>query len=463
MRSTRSERWRVGAILLASVLVSLWSCTGGGGEGEPRDGDGAGLDAAADSATDLPVDLVVDPADADLPLDDTGGTTSPGLVEVSDRMVVDERGGLLAIADRSSPLFGTQVLIPVGALSEPTLLSIRQGSPRSGDSAGFPRTMGVGPIVEVLPADLRFYADGAAPLAGPVTVWLPLPAGTSAAGLAVSRRDGDAWVDVASDGARVVTAGPTDGAAGVGLRVTLEVRRFGALRFTYSGARQTFVRNDMAGALTVSLTVHDYQTRDRWGYTPQPLAPEEFHGVRVGSRESVSLELVPGSYLVEGVSDIGARYCAELFVPAEASPLPVTFFAAMATCHQPEVSLTASADRVAPGAVVALEATLRDSASPNASGHWHATGGALEAPGATWRPSGEPRAATWTAPHQPGTYWVWLVAQAGGEMHQGVVTIEVARDNFGEALVLVTDAETRRAYIGHREGGLVSALALPPP
>jgi hypothetical protein len=84
----------------------------------------------------------------------------PDVGPVVASMMVDSAGGTLAVTDASSPLAGTQVVVPAGALSSPTLITI---APVSG--AGLP--------VNVVAA--RLGPSGIA-FANPVTVTLPYSA-----------------------------------------------------------------------------------------------------------------------------------------------------------------------------------------------------------------------------------------------------------------------------------------------
>jgi len=75
-------------------------------------------------------------------------------------MMMDSAGGILAVTDASSPLAGTQVVVPADALSNPTMITI---APVSG--AGFPANV---VAVRLGPSDIV--------LSNPVTVTLPYSA-----------------------------------------------------------------------------------------------------------------------------------------------------------------------------------------------------------------------------------------------------------------------------------------------
>jgi hypothetical protein len=109
-----------------ALLMALGACGSGGG------------DSGAVVATDPPP--VIGPAVAS--------------------MMVDSAGGTLAVTDPSSPLVGTQVTVPAGALSSPTMISIAQVS-----GAGIPANVVVA----------RFGPSGIV-FSNPVTVTLPYSA-----------------------------------------------------------------------------------------------------------------------------------------------------------------------------------------------------------------------------------------------------------------------------------------------
>jgi len=82
----------------------------------------------------------------------------PVISPVVASMVVDSAGGSLAVTDPSSPLAGTQVTIPAGALSSPTMLTIAQVA----GMAGLPANVAV---ARVGPSGIVFSS--------PVTITLP--------------------------------------------------------------------------------------------------------------------------------------------------------------------------------------------------------------------------------------------------------------------------------------------------
>ena len=113
-------------------LMALSACGGGGG------------DAAAVVANNPP----------------------PVISPVVASMVVDSAGGTLAVTDASSPLAGTQVTIPAGALASPTKLTIAQVA----GMAGVPANVAVArvgpsgivfssPVTITLPYSLQYMAD----------------------------------------------------------------------------------------------------------------------------------------------------------------------------------------------------------------------------------------------------------------------------------------------------------------
>jgi hypothetical protein len=62
--------------------------------------------------------------------------------------MIGPEGGHLTISDIESPLYGTVLKIPAGALDTPTMIQIREGN-HSG-------TFGIGPSVQLLPEGLEF-------------------------------------------------------------------------------------------------------------------------------------------------------------------------------------------------------------------------------------------------------------------------------------------------------------------
>lgn len=417
------------ATLTAVLIAALTGCSGG--SSLPGDLGDAGVDAPGDGSGDGPSDVPSDgPFDApDIGLDrGDAGPEGPGLIEVTDRMVLDERGGLLAVDDTTSRLYGAQVFVPVGALSEPTLLSMREGAPRSDPAGEVIRTvMGVGPILELLPEEQFFFGEGGNDFTNRVRVSLPLPAGTPPTGLAISRWSTSFWRPAEAEGGQLVAVGPAAPPA-KGPRVVFETDRFGAYRATYAEVREASVRNSQTEALTVSLTAQDYDTQERWGYTPPPLDPAAFSDLPIPAGQAPFLLLVPGTYLVEAVTELGARYCVEMSIFPNSPPPQIAFFAGMPPCQKPEASLSADATEVAPSGTVTLTGVISDAVAANASGEWQWTGGALANADPLLWPSGEQRTATWTAPEQPGTYWVSLIGYAAA-MDQAVVAIDVVADN----------------------------------
>src|SRR3954471_19937187 len=75
-------------------------------------------------------------------------------------MMVDSAGGTLAVTDASSPLAGTQVMVPAGALASPTMITISSVS-----GGGIPANL---VVARLGPSGIAFSS--------PVTVTLPYSA-----------------------------------------------------------------------------------------------------------------------------------------------------------------------------------------------------------------------------------------------------------------------------------------------
>lgn len=68
--------------------------------------------------------------------------------EFSASAVIGPEGGMVAVIDPASPIYGTSLKIPAGALDSPVRISIREGS----HSCAF----GMGPSINLVPAGLNF-------------------------------------------------------------------------------------------------------------------------------------------------------------------------------------------------------------------------------------------------------------------------------------------------------------------
>ena len=72
----------------------------------------------------------------------------PDLKTSSASAVIGPEGGMVTVADPASPVYGTTLKIPAGALDEPVRITIREGI----HSCDF----GLGPTINLSPGGLRF-------------------------------------------------------------------------------------------------------------------------------------------------------------------------------------------------------------------------------------------------------------------------------------------------------------------
>lgn len=422
---------------LCSSIIGLLACSGSndvadGGDTQgpdaimdttpPQDGipDGTTTDSAtdgtaADSVTDLAdladgADDATGVPDADTAVDT--GDANEEVFEVGPRALIDERGGLLAITDPASPVFGAQLSIPAGALSEPRLMTLREAAlPAAIDQ------MVAAPGIELLPAETYFQA--------PATLLMPIPDGVPAGALRAQRWSGTYWErDVTTLG-----GGYRDPDAALGGYLLARAPHFSSYWATYEGLVELRFDNGpdaSATTLEVVLAGYDYDEA-ALGFVPPP-PPSIAETLEEGFNKT--WRVYPGRYVLVGryEGDEVARCLLVDVTPAQRAW--VRFYPDTPGCARPEVTLEASPTIVEAGAAADL-VVRATSPGANPLNLWFtATHGGVSSVAATGEGAWT---ATYRAPQRAGRAWVYAT------VYDDVTGV------FGEAAQEITVTSPNRA------------------
>jgi len=345
-----------------------------------------------------------------------GGPRDDDPPAVAAELELDERGGIVAVTDHRSPLFGATVTLPPGALSRRVTVSLAEAEELPEGST----TLGIGAVLDASAGDVE--------LALPAVVELPLPAGAPADGVGAGRWDASAegWEGASGEVRRY-----DDPEDEVGARIVFSTRDLGLFRVIYRDQQPVRVRNDGSGPLEVSVAAFRYETQAGRMYTPVP--PVDFRRM-LEPGEHGDLHLLPGEYVLHGTFDgESVPRCERVQVVDPVSstePLGVVMTDATAPCTQPAVRLSTSDDTVQTGGDVVLRATPTSAGASTIDWSWSATGGAIAGPITGTTDSGEMVEATWTGPDGEGVYHVYFVATLeDGWFSEGVARIEVSGPN----------------------------------
>ncbi len=322
-----------------------------------------------------------------------GGDDPP---EVTSSLSLGAQGGVVAMADSSSEVFGANLVVPPDALGRFTEITLQVAESIPEGSNAF----GAGPAVEVLPEELSFDS--------PATLELPVPDGLDPEGLTAGRWDPDAQSWVLAPGETRFDDPQTERGGNVAIPVT----GGGTFRLLYMDPQPVEVLNDGSGAIDVRLATQHFQTREGRGYTPPP--PRSGFERALEPRAVATLLLVPGDYVVQATFEgESVPRCERVTVTDPVSstePLAVAFSDFTPPCPLPAVRSTATPREVSSNEPVRLQAVATASAGGSLTWHWLVTGGSIEGETTGTTTSGEAVDATWLAPDAPGFYYLSFVA-----------------------------------------------------
>lgn len=377
--------------------------------------------------------------------DPPGITSALPAPEVGPRMRLDARGGVAAITDPDSPLYGAAVVVPAGALSEATTIRIRRGRlPDASNHAG------AGEVLELLPEGTTFLE--------PVTVVLPVPDTAPLASLEprVWNEASERWETVGTSSAQYLLEDlELEG------ELVFQTTHFSRYRAVFRDTRTLGLRAT-EGNPRVRVVARGFAT----DVVPpgEPPLP-----ARVGT-ERVERELLPGDYVVEADFGDGPR-CARVDLTSSGAELALS--PSMSSCEAPTPTLTATPITVKIGEDVTLEASALSGSATNLDWFLNfSRGGQLMGGGRSGVMSTGDRL-TWTyRPTSRGTHIVYFTvyeAGAGPEalFGEAALTIEVTNANRPPKITRL-DADRRTVGPGGHdlsEGGppgFVTATAEPP-
>lgn len=352
---------------------------------------------------------------------DAGFRNPPPPLEVGAQARIGPRGGVVAITDPSSALFGATLHVPPGALREEIDIAIAEDAVPDAQ-----RTILAGPVVELSPSGLTF--------AVPATLVLPAFEGPTPDALTVAFYDEatGAWTRVADGAGR-----HADPVAQVGLEAIGTTDHFSRWAAVFAAPSRVVIDNALGAPVTAALIA------------TRPLAPEDDPSVAwtfsipraselaftLDAGASAELELLPGDYLFR-VSGAGAARCVPVRVPAGTSPPPVTLDPSAIECAPPEVTLEAPSEVVFVGDPVTLTGLARSSA-PTLEYWINVTGGRLSTSRRGTISSGEPLSIAW-AGTRPGTFEVFLTVYDGADVFGEARAIVVVRGNERPHFVSLT-------------------------
>ena len=318
------------------------------------------------------------------------GETPP---EVAATVELGPAGGIVAIVDPDSPLFGANLVLPplaLARLTEITLAAAEDVPERS-------NAIGVGSVLEIQPADLAFGRAG--------TAELPVPDGADSGDLTVAR-----WNETRSEWEIVPSSvssweDPDELRGGL---LRFQTDGGGSFRAIYREPQPVSVLNDGSGPLEVTLGAARF-TR----VTPSPPGNGELLAA-IEARDEEPFLLLPGEYILHGTfeGEVVPR-CTRVTItdPITTVPVETSFSDFTPPCAAPAVRVTLTPNELAAGEVSALHATATAATGTTVTWHWQYTGGAVFGELMGEAMSGEMITTMWTAPNGPGTYHVALVAE----------------------------------------------------
>ncbi|MEM9066968.1 MAG: hypothetical protein AAGE52_00640 [Myxococcota bacterium] len=334
----------------------------------------------------------------------TAGLPAP---DVDARVRMDEQGGVASITNPNSPLYGASVIVPPGALSEPTTIRLREG--RLPDTSS---RAGVGAVLELLPDGTEFLE--------PVTVLLPVPETTPVDALEarVWNEDAQSWDSVlASTGRYLLPDAEREG------EIEFQTDHFSRYRAVFRNTRTLGLR---AASGTPQVRIRARGFVDDSGV----IAIEEAAFPRRIGAERITRDLPPGNYVIEADFGSGPR-CARADLTT--GDVELTLEPSMSSCDAPTPQLRAEPLRVKVGEDVALSGAIASAGSVD----WFlnlSRGGQLIAGGRSGTTRGE--TLEWTfRPTSIGRHIIYLTAYEAGA---GPTAI------FGEANVVVEVTASNR-------------------
>lgn len=359
-----------------------------------------------------------------LPIGCTSGTglvQPPPPSEVGAELMIDSRGGTVAITDPASPLFGASVHIPAGAVATPTRIQIREGSVPEGSSAVL-----AGPIVELLPSGTTF--------AQPVEIVLPAHDGLDMSQVQASFFDEDAarptWQSIDASGGTYA-----DPVAEVGPQVVLRVDHFTEFAPTFRARRYFSVTSTLHDPFRATIIATRPLTETAFGFTFVTPRSDQIRVEGSAATGPAVFDVLDGQYLVrvEGLDGSDPR-CLSVGSTSDNAAMPPTVTAAPVSplCNPPVAQLTASSMLVRVGDVVDLAGSAISMDGSRISYFWNRTGGILPG-GQGGAASGELVTTMWTAT-RVGTFDVYFTAYD-------------AASQFGEARVTITVRGNERPVI----------------
>ena len=341
-----------------------------------------------------------------------GGVRGDAPPEVGASLELGPEGGVVAIVDPDSPLFGANLVLPADVLRIPTEITLAAAE-RVPDRSN---AIGVGAVLEITPADL--------PLQRPGTVELPIPDALDPDDFTVARWDEllEEWIPQGG-----VARSYLDPVARRGGALRLEVSGGGLFRAIYQEPQTVSVLNDGSGTLNVTVGAARY-TR----LLPVPRPPGELSAT-IDALEDEPLLLLPGEYVLHALFDgETVPRCERITIvdPVTTVPVEVSFSDFTPSCLLPAVRVTATPDEIEPGGMVNLAATATSTPGSTLMWSWSSTGGAVFGSLMGEAMSAQMINTMWTAPTEPGDYYVSLTAVAAdGFFASATARITVATRN----------------------------------
>jgi len=417
---------------LCSGLLAMAACSGGDGGREDVDatdavsdttgpGDVDGVDTAptdtvpTDSAgpdVDTPVDVVDAATDAGDTATDTADTadTIGEIIEVGPRAIIDERGGTLAITDPASPVFGAALAIPAGALSEATLMTLREAAlPVGIDHMVAARGL------ELLPADTYFRA--------PATLLVPLADGLQPGAMHAKRWSGSYW----ETNVTTLGGGYRDPAGALGGFVLVEAPHFSSYWVMHEALVELRFDNATgppASTIEVTLAAVDFDEA-AIGFVPPP-PPSMSETLDPGWNKTWLV--YPGRYVLVARYE-GDEIARCLFADARPGDGAWVWFRdETAACARPEVALEASSTTLEAGDSVDLVVRATSPTANPLSVWFTATHGGVS----SVQPTGEGAwTASYRAPQRAGRAWVYATVydEVTGVFGEATLEITVTSPN----------------------------------
>lgn len=329
--------------------------------------------------------------------------------------MIDSRGGVVAVTDPDSPIYGATVHVPPGAVSDDTMFSIREAT-----LPELHNRVLAGPAVELLPAGARF--------AEPVRVVLPIYDGiadivTVQGAYLDTNRMTSPWQVVATS-----RDGYADPTAQIAPIITMEVDHFTIFAPVYQSRRTVRVLDELhPDELFAEILATRPLTEDVFGFTFRTPAEGELGvwGSQVLTTGNAFFDLIDGEYMVRVTADDGSDPRCVVLSTDSSAPTAVVNASSPTTCDRPTVNLGASTQLVRVGETVELTAMATAPVGDRLNYYWNRTGGMLTGVEGEMG-DGETVAATWTAT-RVGVYDVYFTAydQGTGFFGEGRVTIRV--------------------------------------